>query len=212
MLVPYFSRTGTRRNLDMLRKRGWRILVSATGVWRTEGFRYAIDNGAWTAHQAKRDRLDLHLFIRIVIALGAGADWVVAPDIVNGGAGSLALTLKWLPWVLRHSPVALIAVQDGMTPADIRPHLSSRVGIFVGGSDESNWKERTVGQWSALARECGTICHVGRVNTKRRIAICAAAGATSIDGTSASRFAKSIPVLQRALAQGSFILDHGENT
>jgi hypothetical protein len=86
------------------------------------------------------------------------------------------------------------------------------VGIFVGGSDKSDWKERTVGQWAALARSAGAICHVGRVNTQRRIAICAAAGATSIDGTSASRFADSIPVLQRALVQGSLLLDRGENT
>lgn len=211
MLIAYASRTGTGRNLEMLRARGWRLLVSATGVWRTEGFRYAIDNGAWSAWNAnpRRARLDLHLFIGIVLKLGAGADWVVVPDIVCGGAASLALSLKWLPWVLAHAPRALLAVQDGMTAEEIRPHLSERVGIFVGGSDE--WKERSVGRWAALARELGAICHVGRVNTQRRIAICAAAGATSFDGTSASRFADSIPVLQRALAQGSLLIDTGEN-
>lgn len=51
-MIAYASRTGTRRNLDALRGAGWRLLVSATGVHRHEGFRYAIDNGAWTAYQA----------------------------------------------------------------------------------------------------------------------------------------------------------------
>jgi len=211
-MIAYASRTGTRRNLDMLRARGWRLLVSATGAWRHEGFPYAIDNGAWSAWNAKpvrRPLLDLRAFIGVVIALGAGADWVVAPDIVCGGMDSFRLSLKWLPWCLTHAPRALLAVQDGMTSDDIEPHLSSRVGIFVGGGDE--FKERSVGRWAALARAHGTICHVGRVNTQRRIAICAAAGATSIDGTSATQFADSIPVLQRALAQTSFLIDNGEN-
>ncbi|MBC8753020.1 hypothetical protein F6X42_44140, partial [Paraburkholderia sp. WC7.3b] len=33
------------------RSPGWRLLVSAKGEHRTEGMRYAIDNGAWTAYQ-----------------------------------------------------------------------------------------------------------------------------------------------------------------
>jgi hypothetical protein len=50
-MIGYASRTGTRRNLAALRAAGWRLLLSPTGVLRTEGFRYALDNGAWTAHQ-----------------------------------------------------------------------------------------------------------------------------------------------------------------
>jgi hypothetical protein len=211
-VIAYASRTGTARNLDMLRARGWRLLVSATGVWRTEGFPYAIDNGAWSAWNAKprRARLDLHLFIGIVLALGADADWVVCPDIVGGGQESLRLSLRWLPWVLKHAPAAVIAVQEGISDSDIAPHLGPRVGVFVGGASDE-WKERSVGRWAALARAHGARCHVGRVNTQRRIAICGAAGATSFDGTSASRFAKSIPVLQRALVQGSLLIDTGDN-
>ena len=53
----YASRTGTRRALDLFRSWGWRILVSARGVVRTEGFAYALDNGAWTAH-AKGEPFD----------------------------------------------------------------------------------------------------------------------------------------------------------
>lgn len=44
-MIPYTSRTGTRSTLRALRADGWHLLVSATGVHRTEGFPYAIDNG-----------------------------------------------------------------------------------------------------------------------------------------------------------------------
>lgn len=50
-LIAYASRTGTKRNLAGLRGAGWRLLVSATGILRHEGFQYALDNGAWTAFQ-----------------------------------------------------------------------------------------------------------------------------------------------------------------
>jgi hypothetical protein len=45
-MAGYASRTGTRRNLAALRDAGWRLLVSAEAELRTEGMRYALDNGA----------------------------------------------------------------------------------------------------------------------------------------------------------------------
>jgi hypothetical protein len=44
-MIGYTSRTGTRQNLDALRHAGWRLLVSARGPLRPEGFRYGLDNG-----------------------------------------------------------------------------------------------------------------------------------------------------------------------
>jgi hypothetical protein len=82
----------------------------------------------------------------------------------------------------------------------IRPHLADVVGIFVGGS--TDWKLATMRQWGALARECRTYCHVGRVNTVRRIRMCQDAGVDSFDGTSASRFALTLPRLDDAVKQG----------
>lgn len=51
MMIAYASRTGTHRDLDALRAAGWRLMISARGVYRTEGFRDALDNGAWTSFQ-----------------------------------------------------------------------------------------------------------------------------------------------------------------
>jgi hypothetical protein len=109
VIQPYCSRTGTATTLSELRKRGWRLLVSATGVWRTEGFGYALDNGAWTAHQKGLPMLDLDLFWSLVAKFGSGADWVVAPDIVGGGRASLELSVGNLPRLLDCAPKAALA-------------------------------------------------------------------------------------------------------
>ena len=91
----------------------------------------------------------------------------------------------------------LIAVQDGMRPADVAPYLSHRVGVAVGGSTE--WKEAQLDRrvWRA------SWLHVLRVNTARRIRLCHWAGADSFDGSSASRFAVTLPALDSARRQPS---------
>lgn len=198
-MIPYASRTGTRSTLAALRAADWRLLVSAAGELRTEGFRYALDNGAWSAYQRGAD-FDEDAFKRALDALGAGADWVVCPDIVCGGEASLELSWRWLSRVLEVAPVALFAVQDGHEPWQLDEVLGARVGIFIGGSTE--WKLATMRTWSAAAANRGAWCHVGRVNTARRVALCASAGVTSFDGSSVTRFPKTLPLLQRAVQRG----------
>ncbi len=202
MMLAYASRTGTRRNLDALRAAGWRLMVSARGVLRTEGFRYALDNGAWTSFQRK-EPFDEAAFERAVALLGPGADWIVLPDIVMGGLASLRFSQKWLEQLQRRRALAgqtfLIAVQNGMNPEEVRHLLGPRVGVFVGGN--TSWKLATMGRWARLAHARGSICHVGRVNSARRVRLCMAAGADSFDGSGVSRFAAALPPVDRARRQ-----------
>jgi hypothetical protein len=173
-------------------------MVSATGVHRDEGFQYALDNGAWTAHQ-QGCPWDRHLFEKLFASHGRGADFVVVPDVVADADASMARTMAWLPRLV-DCQLRLIAVQDGMMPADVASLLDDpTVGIFVGGSTE--WKLRTLPMWGAFARCIGCYLHVGRVNTARRILRCQDAGADSFDGTSASRFSKTVPRLDGARRQ-----------
>jgi hypothetical protein len=204
VMIAYASRTGTRRNLAALRVHGWRLLVSATGCLRSEGFPYALDNGAWTAY-AQGKPWDEKAFTVALRKLGPGADWTTIPDVVAGGHASLELSLRWMRAVLDESPKALIAVQDGLTPADVSTFLGERVGIFIGGS--TDWKLSTMAEWCRLARERRCWVHVGRVNTARRIMACGASGATSFDGTSASRFASTLPLLDAARRQLSLSME-----
>jgi len=86
-----------------------------------------------------------------------------------------------------------------MVEDDVRDLLNDRVGIFVGGSTE--WKLATMAGWCRLAAEKNVWCHVGRVNSMQRIKTCQMAGATSFDGTNATRFSKNQPKLTWAVRQ-----------
>lgn len=194
----YAARTGTRRNLAALRAAGWRLMISRAGVWRTEGFAYALDNGAWSDFRLGRP-FDADRFAALVDRLGGEADWVVAPDIVAGGHASLDLSVSWLPRLLDCSQLVLVPVQDGLEPADLVSLVGPRVGVFLGGSTE--WKLARMIDWGRFAAEHKCHYHVGRVNTLRRFRLAAIAGADSVDGSSASRYAQTLPALDFAARQ-----------
>ena len=201
--MGYASRTGTRRNLDALRRAGWRLLLSPTGVHSHEGFRYCLDNGAWTAYQ-QGTPWNFGAFVRLVTRFGYGADFVVVPDVVADAAATIRRTAVWLPILDGIGRRRLVAVQDGMTDADVKAWLSDDVGIFLGGSTE--WKWSTVYQWGELAHRVGCYFHVGRVNSRRLVLRCSRAGADSFDGTSASMYASTTPGLDGARRQGALPL------
>lgn len=199
MIQGYASRTGTRANLRALRDAGWRLLISACGVHRTEGFRYAIDNGAWTAFQKKRP-FDESAFLSVVEKLGGNADFIIVPDCVMNAKASLSMAEKWLPRLGNYR--LMIAVQNGMQADDVAPWIGGKCGIAIGG--DSEWKENTARDWGRLASAKGAACHVLRVNSARRIRICQEANATSFDGSGPSRFAQCLPRLDAAVKQGHF--------
>jgi hypothetical protein len=192
-VIAYASRTGTKRNLAALRDRDWRLMVSAKGSLRHEGFPYALDNGAWWAH-CNEQPFDEAAFLKAVDLLGDGADFVVLPDMVGGGLASLDFSMGWHQRLPLRNPY--LAVQDGMTADDVSPLVGPGMGIFIGGTTE--WKEATIPLWCGVARQTGAKCHVGRVNTVRRIRLCAAHGVDSFDGSSISRFASTANSLDNA--------------
>lgn len=200
-MIGYASRTGTRRNLALLRDHGWRLIVSSEGSWRPEGFRFGIDNGAWTAFQQARPWNE-GKFVGLCeeLARVPDCDWIVAPDIVTGGLSSLARTEAWLPKLERYGKPVLIAVQDGITPSDVRGLVGPETGVFLGGSTE--WKLATMRQWGEFCKEeAACYFHVGRVNSRRRISSCQSARADSFDGTSATRYAVTLAALDGARRQ-----------
>ena len=203
--MAYCSATGTKTTRQALQKAGWRALAVATGHnWDSQPFLpYALDNGAWSAHVNGKP-FDVGAFERLLNWSGScpvRPDWCVLPDIVGGGLKSLDFSLSWLDVVSKFSELNLLAVQDGMTPADVDGLVGSGIGIFVGGSTE--WKLKTLGDWGRFCRgRC--YLHVGRVNTVRRITYCSNAGADSFDGTSVCRFPVNLGRLERARRQQGF--------
>ena len=194
-MIPYASRTGTRRNLEALRSHGWNLLVSARGPHRNEGFRYGVDNGAWTSFQ-KGEPFNDAAFLKVLSSLGADAEWIVVPDVVGDRSASLRMTEKWLPRLEGH-PRLLVALQDGMDLFDVLPWLGPQCGLFLGGTTE--WKLENMPRWGRVSRALHCYYHVARVNTARRILLARRSGAHSIDGTSASRFSVNVPRLSAAV-------------
>lgn len=197
-MIAYASRTGTKRNLALLRRDGWRLMVSATGVLRDEGFPHALDNGAWTAFQNGQP-FDEVAFMVAYDKFGRTADFFVLPDIVAGGMASLEFSMRWRERLGAPLCLPLLAVQDGMLPEEIAPMVGPSLGIFVGGSTE--WKLATMEAWGRIAKARKAYLHIGRVNSVKRIALCISVNANSFDGTSASRFALSQPKLNLARHQ-----------
>jgi hypothetical protein len=200
----YASNTGTHRNLDQLRRHGWRILLTPKNPRLPAGFRFAIDNGAWSCFQQKVP-FDSDGFMKLVETHGPAADFIVIPDIVCGGMASLEFSMGWLER-LRHLRRLLLPVQDGMKAADIGAILRREpaIGIFLGGSTE--WKLATMYGWGMTAAALGCYYHVARVNTRRRVRLAAEAGADSTDGTSATRFSVTVPMLDAAHRQPSLLV------
>ena len=200
-VLAYTSRC-SGRTVGLLRDAGWRFIVEPSQGYRRDPcpLPYGLDSGAWACHRAGVP-FDEDGFRRVLKDHGETADWIVLPDIVGGGAESLALSLSWVPEVSEHKRPLLLAVQDGMTVAQIEPLLSSvGVGLFLGGSTE--WKLSTMRQWGTLARRAGCWYHVARVNSQKRITLCQDAGATSFDGSSPTKFSCTLPRLDHARKQG----------
>jgi hypothetical protein len=201
----YASRTGTLRNLEALRLYGWRILFSPFSSTWPDGFPGAIDNGAWTYFQQGRE-FDGDRFRRTIDRHGEKADWIVIPDKVAAGKESLEFSQSWMHELsdFRH---LLLAVQDGMNPRDVSAFVTAypkhSIGIFLGGS--TGWKLRNMYAWGCVAAALGCYYHVARVNTAKRIRLALEAGADSIDGTSASLYSVTVPMLDNATRQPSLL-------
>lgn len=203
-LEPYASWPGSLYNRRKLREARWNLLTSpiilakngwAPPKWDTkEQAPYALDNGAWTYYR-KDVPFDDDAFLRALDSAGEDAHWIVLPDIVGGGMRSLDMSLGWVNRVTPYG-LCLLAVQDGMTPADVEPHLSEDVGIAIGGT--TDWKLGTAHEWGVLAKKKGCYLHMLRVNSQKRIRLCHHIGAHSFDGTSATKFITTLPLLDRA--------------
>lgn len=202
-MIPYASNTGTLRNLEALRVAGWRILLTPDNPRPPERLRFAIDNGAWKFRENPGAN-DWKAFAKLVDRYGCAADFVILPDIVAGGMASLELSVSWIS-KLRMLKSVLLPLQDGMDSTVVGKVLLEhpQVGLFLGGSTE--YKLLEMYGWGMVAATLNRHYHVGRVNTARRIRLAAEAGAQSFDGTSATMFSCTVPLLDSARNQPSLL-------
>lgn len=141
---------------------------------------YLLDNGAYVAFKTGQP-WNAEAFIAHVEYYAFNAlrpIGVVVPDVVANADDTLRLWETWAP-VLRdkyHLKIYL-AVQDGMTPEQVKALDIQPDGIFVGGS--TDWKWSTVPVWTSAF----SVVHVGRVNSLEKLILCSELGVSSCDGS-----------------------------
>lgn len=142
------------------------LMISAEH-WRYPFTHYAVDNGAWSDFVHNRP-FNTERFQKTLVKISQQRqqpDFIILPDIVQGGKSSLDLSKKYLH-LTDHFPCYL-AIQDGISPEMIGEHIWEKIkGVFIGGSDV--WKWRYLHIWTELAHShekkntCGPCRHSQR--------------------------------------------------
>jgi hypothetical protein len=161
---------------------------------------FAIDNGAYTCHLHKTEFPE-ERFLELCNLFGNGADWIAIPDVVADGKKTLDILPIWLDKIKKHTSNTnlLLVWQDGMTLEDITPFLKQGIGVFIGGTTEGKLKNM---YWICkICKKYKVLCHVGRVNTYKRIKLCKNAGAISFDGSGWSRFICTMMHLEKIITE-----------
>lgn len=181
--VPIFligECTTPRLVRDVFRPLAWgRMWVHRT-IRLYEGERWGFDNGAFGAWRSG-EKWDADKYLkRLDAAYALGTPRLaVVPDLPAEGERSLDHSLEWLERLPRDWPWFL-AVQDGMTPEMVRPHLQKFSGLFLGGTDEF---KREGAAWVELAKRACLQFHYGRTSTIRKLEHARRIGADSGDST-----------------------------
>ena len=148
---------------------------------------YALDNGAYINFK-KQTPFNNELFIKLCKDLGQSAYWIAIPDVVANKKQTLKQANHWIQKLKKINPktTLLFVWQDGMTKQDILPYIKDGIGIFIGGTTEA--KIQAIPFVSDLCNEHNSWCHVGRVNSIKRLKICLRNNVKSIDGSGFTQF------------------------
>lgn len=185
-MIGYGGATTNKESVAQLARAGWGMMIAPQNPKRS-ALRFAVDNGAfycWTRKRSWDEAKFLKMLDRVE-TFDRRPDFGCCPDIVAGGLRSLEFSMSWVDRLPR-SYGWYLAVQNGMTAADVLPVLGRFAGIFVGGTGD--WKMQTLGAWSRLAKENGKKVHAGRVNTPPRTFVAMkVCQVDSLDGTNWNR-------------------------
>ena len=161
---------------------------------------YAIDNGAYS-YWVKNEPFNVPAFMALLDAFADRCDWIAIPDAVGDWAQTQRIMPDWVARLDKYNKPLLAVAQNGSQVdqySDLHALLQTNIaGLFIGGTTE--WKLQHIQGIANVCQQYGKICHVGRVNSAKRIQFCNDAGATSIDGSGASRFKHTARIVSCAL-------------
>lgn len=171
--------TRSRENLNILESRRWGRMFVTADPTPMHCEPWGFDNGAFVAFR-RGEAFSASVFHRrLDRALSVASEpWIaIAPDIVAGGLRSLEFSVEYKRKLPIHWPWYL-AVQDGMTPDDVRPVIHLFAGVFLGGSDRFKLQAWT---WKQFANSEHKPFHYARAGALRKLRHAHAIGADSLD-------------------------------
>lgn len=181
----YLGQTRSRELIAELAALGFGECLSRDDYLPPRRRPWFLDNGAFGDWLAGRD-FDAEAFESKFVSPVLDEmppDFIVCPDRVATGRESLAFSLRWFERceLLRPGRRFYLAVQDGMTEADVAAAISPFAGVFIGGT--ARWKTRTAPTWTRFAHERGLPVHVGRCGTADKAAWAHRLGVDSFDSS-----------------------------
>jgi len=155
-------------------------------------FPYALDNGAFSCWDMATNHFDDYAWSQVerawreLLVWSQAAPiqprWAIVPDVPGSRDRTLERWNELAPAVLSCRIPLAIAVQDGMTPEDVRSLDPQPAVICVGGT--TAWKWETVATWAAEFKRV----HVLRCNAPDKLAWMEdELGVESTDGTGWNR-------------------------
>jgi hypothetical protein len=169
---------------------------------------WAADNGRFSAPQDYTDDkylawLDTHERSTCLFA--------TAPDVLCDWPATLAMSAPLFPRIRALGYRAALVAQDGLTADDVP--WGDFDALFIGGSTEWKLSEDAYAVARA-ARARGLWCHMGRVNSLRRLRAATVSRFDSVDGTGMAfqpdkRLADIVSWLAKVNAQGLLIPEGG---
>lgn len=152
---------------------------------------YALDNGAFACWDSSENTFDDDKWVATEQAwrellfwaecAPIKARWAIVPDVPGNSKATLARWPVYAPAVTTAGISLALAVQDGMTPDDVRQLATQPDVICVGGSTE--WKWNTIAMWA----EHFPRVHLLRCNAPDKLDYLEALGVESTDGTGWNR-------------------------
>lgn len=173
------------------------MLTPATGYARHTGSfaAFACDTGCF----AQPERYDTGRYLRWLSGIPNPKRclFATAPDVVCDAAATLRRSLPVLPLIRALGLPAALVAQNGLT-VETTP-WDELDALFLGG--DTAWKlGHEASALVAAARAWGKHCHMGRVNSLRRLQAAAIMGCHSADGTFLARGPdKNLPLMRRWL-------------
>jgi hypothetical protein len=204
------AETTCRDYVERIQELGWGRMFCFRKVAPYPGEDWGFDNGAFDAwqHATPFDGIGFQSRVRTVMDSGLIPRVAVVPDIVAAGCESLEFSVDWIerlpydwPWYL--------AVQDGMSLADVAYVLHFFHGIFLGGTDKFKYSAH---RWCDLAHKHGKKFHYARAGTLTKLRHAIRIGADSLDSSfplwTKERFDTFVEHWQHNCTQGLLELNH----